>query len=717
MRKCYVLATMMIGCTCAASSATLVKYGSRNIATEQNRAELTLPVTESQLQAMPEAVRQNMSRLNITPMAGLKERDGAHLRAGTSQRQCTFHVKYDPGKVFPMTAQIGLYPRNGSGVTYVPIPSDCMSQNDYEFTADVPDGVYDAIVMFCDQTLTMYLPVAANVDFSTTDRVELDVNGCTAHMWVSPTLSNGVAAQLPVYDNVGYTDEGNVGLAWAVIQFTPPSGVGFIMRNTMYYTEPGKNRFESAGIYTTPGDNGMWLNVNIFMPRHDNVLDVVGHGAGNMVDGALTNTAADYLTAEVDYHHNPSYASLPEGFGAFECRVSDFSDGYYGSDSRQTISADPFEPLDGYNYAFLGYDAAKEITTPIPACVDGYDENMASPFFFTFDTPVYRKDNKAFHSVNQAFTEFERVGGSYRPTIGGHPAFSYFDGESEIKPNASSPLTVINWDLWKQDNSIANSISPFFRGRLGEIRNADRLGLQCAITYNDKELIPTKNFDYYDMHYLWTMEGESNVKYTLHMENANIEIDGIQGVNITDIVANGMASDRCNPIMMFLQTRNSDGKITDRFNEIGEMSLAFAATDVDVDADMNPVFKSCNVKLECAANGTDTWVEVPADIDPELYDVTFGDYYNADFSDFSLGSVNRWYDLRFSLTDECGNSMVQTVPLAFRIETQSGINSVYTDKSDKELRIFDAAGCRHNELQQGLNIVFDSEGNVSKVIR
>ena len=63
----------------------------------------------------------------------------------------------------------------------------------------------------------------------------------------------------------------------------------------------------------------------------------------------------------------------------------------------------------------------------------------------------------------------------------------------------------------------------------------------------------------------------------------------------------------------------------------------------------------------------------------------FGAYYHASLDKVRVKSENGWYDLRVTLTDGNGNSQIQTISPAFKIERSSSLDDISASDAGFEI--------------------------------
>ena len=76
-----------------------------------------------------------------------------------------------------------------------------------------------------------------------------------------------------------------------------------------------------------------------------------------------------------------------------------------------------------------------------------------------------------------------------------------------------------------------------------------------------------------------------------------------------------------------------------------------------------------SLKVEYSPFGADSFKPLAYEEIPELYFMPeFGHFYRAQLDRVNVVSETGWFSLRFTMTDEAGNSQVQTIEPAFSIE-------------------------------------------------
>lgn len=242
-----------------------------------------------------------------------------------------------------------------------------------------------------------------------------------------------------------------------------------------------------------------------------------------------------------------------------------------------------------------------------------------------------------------------------------------------------------------------------FMGRYGEKRNADACDLYSSFSsfLSEEEIedyfsVPTLELQAYAndeliveslRHYnRYEWEDQSlnvdwskcvGAKMKVILTDNNILVDDMKGLNHTELnYDRGNAEDMFPPQLMTIQFRDWNDVIRDRFENAADGVMEFYVGDFDFnDANYKSVASlrgKPEVKLEYAPFGTDDFEELEAVEAPELFFMPgYGYCMRAPLEGVNRASDNKWYAIRVTLTDEAGNSNVQTITPAFRVENPS----------------------------------------------
>lgn len=271
----------------------------------------------------------------------------------------------------------------------------------------------------------------------------------------------------------------------------------------------------------------------------------------------------------------------------------------------------------------------------------------------------------------------------------GHPAFSFTSSKKKAPYGNNAPINAF-MDQTAYQSWADTKISYFeccYVGRYGEVRNVDRINLDAEIKYNGEVICEDYDSIANTFSYFHFVEDRTPAGiYELHFRDSNVSVDGIQGYNDTYIYTDKRKDDGTAPTLQMLQFKNRQGDITDRFPTAAYGILEFAGGDFNFHMQEEPwhTYYDCKpqtVKVEYAPYGTSNYTELEGVTEiPELYTMPgFGYFYRASLAEVKGLSQNGWFNLRFTLTDESGNSQQQVISPAFKITDLTGIATVSAD--------------------------------------
>lgn len=304
-----------------------------------------------------------------------------------------------------------------------------------------------------------------------------------------------------------------------------------------------------------------------------------------------------------------------------------------------------------------------------------------TPLHFGIELPVMKFENDGCR-----FLTFRQTG-SHDSTLG---VYNY-DNMRE-RQYIDNPYLALN----AGENPVFGAATPIvqfsrpserfgysYLGRYGELRSVDYFGQGFSIRLNGKEVWT----DYPDTQLFYTTEDwEPGIAYEkgeweYEMSASNLKVDGLESK--THCLMRFKESDTFTwPTLTALQFRDSDGNITDRFDTGKEGTMIFYGGEWSGNQ-----FFDCTapreLKVEYAPYGSDTYTELEYAEQPDKrFMPAHGNCYEASFAQVTRTSASGWYDLRFTITDNQGNTQQQTVSPAFRIAEFAGIESVNSGQND-----------------------------------
>lgn len=245
-------------------------------------------------------------------------------------------------------------------------------------------------------------------------------------------------------------------------------------------------------------------------------------------------------------------------------------------------------------------------------------------------------------------------GGGVAQVYPGHPRFSFTDKFSYTFGNSCPVLSIKSKDYGTTSSKLLSYI-----GRYGEI-------YETGIDFGDRASEADGDF----------------TKYTFTFDHVNV--DNVKGRNLTVLRYHTTGEDISAPSLQMLRFVNKEDRITDRFDNIGDATLEFAASDFqyhhDTKVAANRFYEHKplkSVEVVCAPHGTEDWQTITPAEDPELFCMpVYGYFFKASLKDVKVAQ-DGWFDLKVILTDQAGNTNTQSImPAFYSKKSSSGIKDV-----------------------------------------
>ena len=302
-----------------------------------------------------------------------------------------------------------------------------------------------------------------------------------------------------------------------------------------------------------------------------------------------------------------------------------------------------------------------------------------------------------------------------------YPPFSFMESTKSGVFGDNCPISIIMLKYRSNHGSYQAHLEPMYVGRYGETRWCDIGSWSWEATYNGE---PMTTIDE------WNVQQEGIYEFTCKDEN--VEVDGLEGRNTTTVYYNTSKEDCIPPTLTMLQFRNADGNVTDRFASGNDGIMEMTAADFNCQfmTDYRGAIYECNpisITVAYSPYGKDSWTELAVEDIPELYNEKgWGYFYRTSLKDVEGAGEKGWFDLRFSMSDEAGNTHVQTVSPAFRIDdlVDTGISQLRIDNGQLTIpgneTVYDVMGRRvadnSSKAMKGIQIVRRQNGDVRKVV-
>lgn len=629
-------------------------------------------------------------------------------------------------------------------------------------TFDLEPGTYDVFAVFAKIEPTSMFGtsihawvIKENVEVTSETTVTLDPNTATNHISMKSYNPNGEQTRvnrIKFIDenyNIETLEKGNVFDVYIDKIFVHEDygslyresiNLGALVEFNPDYPQYGEeDREELLGDFyvNDVSDKYMFQQFRMMMTDDETYSTVIRAKCGETQ--TVTNDYTKYYEDPIKFNYvnspsNEKYAEVPEGGVngvSYFCTINNcMPDIWSGlmADGKwlHTIYFCPPTTVTEYNnimdfgFNFRYVDACY---SQVYDFGDGYPFTVVNAIEVKSQNIFPQTDgNKYVYSDNTTWLTKPKSGD---PLYGlpGAEGLNFDYSNTDLVAGATCPIAISYYydsPQWWAGNSVLPSFDTYYIGQMGEWRGADGLDATLELKADDK--VVATNADELDE---WINSGEPHnpAKLMLSITSRNFKVDGIEGGNDVVCVVDQNKDDHFNPSLTALQFRGADGKVTNRFENAADATMAIMCGDFNQVIDQESEYKSfwfeyddCDVTVECAPNGTEdfTAIEMTKD-DSKFYVPGFGAYYSANLSAVTAESSNGWYDLRVTVKDEAGNYQQQTFGPAFYIgAVPSGITGVKTGNGVEVAR-YTIDGRAINAPQAGVNIVKMSDGTVKKV--
>lgn len=583
----------------------------------------------------------------------------------------------------------------------------------------VPAGQYDIICNFPYQTLLPRWVILEHVDINSDMNITLNPDMATRRISFKDYMPNGEVLRL----DMGHTDE-ETG-QWVVTQ---KGNVVFAdVVNRMYNKEYGIISDGSIGYagYNLDEEMATCADADFFVSEvsdrfvftQDRIAAdadinwyVTHFSTDNCNIGTVENSAEDYVCNETMFDFSP-YGMAHQGYGYSLDHLFIDNQGCLNGGGRPQVSINLEHDKSLIHRTFVNY----------PGCYDPLTQETSVYLPMIFE--MSSQENSRYDAYPLQGSAFMVGDNSEILNVGiGHPltghgltnfAWSTHNGNN-IVTKIFPPHPAFTYNSNRQKNHFGSSCpindvirnNCYYIGQYGEVRFSDNLTLDTTIYYNGNivEQLPEDN-------------GVCEVIYT----NTNIEVEGLDGNNITTIHYDTSLEDITPPTLRMLHFKDGDNDITNCFETSSDGTMEFAAGDYHWipdgwygEFDCQPV----DVMVEYAPYGTEDWSEIAVEEVPELYQMPgWGYFYRGSLAGVTGQAEKGWFDIKFRLVDEAGNWQEQVVSPAFRIDdlAYSSVATVGSGNAHEVAR-YNLAGQRVDASHQGVTIIKMSDGTARKVI-
>lgn len=577
----------------------------------------------------------------------------------------------------------------------------------------LPSGVYDISLVLDDKSkYDSYIIVRPNIEI-TGDQAELSIDPSEAknHITYKMLLPDGNEATINEIKNGGAITEGTIEECDVNVAIFHDHG--YLVRDISFngkYTNKweGDNHIDSHCDFWV---NDLPENYQIGISHRAIMKDGTYVFAYETVNGGLKESKT--LVTDVNKYHKVEnrYADVPESEFSTPDRLYSYAQVFF-YDSRDmdglgfrttsrltsnTCYVNIAEPT------MRNHDTAEMYVMPGYPSVDNGESGYLREFYNLTVPPLSVKDGKIFHHMYHYTNMGSLAPASYQ--TGGsefflgelkseHPRFSWFEDEVKDAVYGSTAPILMFTHIWDYKYKSSSWV-PRFYGRYGEWRDNDICTLETSIVYGDNTVYEG-NYDGFDSWICkYCTSGKPDKTMVATIVNNNTIIDGNTATNKTVITIPGNTDDYIPPTLTMLNFRDKNDMITDRFDKASDGTLEFSASDLQFRMNTfdRPWFecqKLASVRVQYSADGRDEWFDLPVEEDEDMFFAPgFGQFFRGSLSNVTARSDNGWFDLRLTIADSDGNTQVQTLSPAFRIEELASLSENLQDKGSVKVDVTD----------------------------
>lgn len=183
------------------------------------------------------------------------------------------------------------------------------------------------------------------------------------------------------------------------------------------------------------------------------------------------------------------------------------------------------------------------------------------------------------------------------------------------------------------------------------------------------------------------------------VDNRHLFANGVSKSNQTRVDFDLQNDDAMPPTMTFLRVLNGEGGEAIQLTNLSQSSVVFGCADYTSTFDMDwgvfmtSYYSRPTVELLYSTDGAE-WVPLNVVEDESLFHENHGNVFVADLSQLDGQVADQWVSLKFVLTDEAGNSQMQTLENLFyagvfeSVSEVGGLaHSIYPNPFQVEVRI------------------------------
>lgn len=577
----------------------------------------------------------------------------------------------------------------------------------YEFS--VPAGNYTVEAVFGDNSAIVFLQ-----DIEVAGDTEAHVCRDMATETVTPQifLPDGMEGELPVFAGDKVVNEPNLNTMYSRVIVSVGGMAAFA--SSYMFGKGGTTPFEQCPIMVSPlGPNGEIVVTttaesfdgttyycSISSIRGDDIVNKAKFGNAYSNYRRMGNKIS-HTPAFDKYANNQNWTTfdlmtfiggdIPVGGGGYRTRNE--VEVYYCADE---ISEDE-------GFALLRMGSADYVDISKFRLIGLY-------------TPLFGlMDGKPMWLSTQSGSMYNIPDGPRTPHLPVNPYLCVED-RSDLTFGASNAVCVTN-PFFGENYRVIKAGGYF--GNYGESREIDAKLAEVTVSLDGNEVaaIPASQLD--DWARRWASDGHEPGRLTMCFRDSNIEFGNMSGYNICEVSFDESGDDSLPPTLQRLMVGDGDGRFAVMLPSGASPVISMTGGDFVLTTEDEITYATCSpasIEVEIADHASEKWTKVDTEEFPERFLMPgFGYFWEARPGELADG----WWDLRVRLTDDSGNTQVQTLVPCFYIGAQAGIASVARDDIVSGEVYYDLLGRKVSgeEIPPGIYIRSDGVTTSKMIVR
>lgn len=671
------------------------------------------------------------------------------LKAGSSEESIKLTVNWDVSTESDLRDRIILFLIIDENKNYYSLGADeILEYQGQSFDLDIPKGKYYGVMVFTTKTpecdALMKLVLMDETDLS--EDTALTFDGKTAIHRISQKyiLPNGEPADLVDYTGDGTYEGGNCGngTALCMLRILEIPDISWRISNFLESDTPGEFGWGSCRIMC----NDFFVNrasnkFDVYTTMQLQPIDIENQKPSSDIPAVITSKAIPITGTDMTYTQTIGdlVKFIPPVFDRSMAEGTPFPDIFLeyhmrnmclnGTWTDSTIF--PSYLPDGSIMTDLDDNAP--VLFDMSTNEDNYWDSTGVFSFLGIVSPKFlikedgQTDYIMFDNIytRMMYDDIIRVNYITPDMLQGHPFYSFNSNDNIPEFGNSAPILSFPICQSHPDEGTAflfpNDISnPTWVGNFGERRSIDKYNMTFTVKAGDETILdnwsefPWPIFDH-------AMEQHEAHEISMIFDNSNFEIAGLQGRSYAEIKYLEKAEGDINsPSVQMMQFRDGDNRISNRFDnsDVATINISYGDFYYQYDlGDRRFLVSDCDIKVETAPYGTEDYIEIATEQNPELFMMPCWGYFRSGKLTGLGTSSNGWWNIRLTLKDDSGNSNVQTISPAFYAANTdpSGIKDITMAEDGINAVYYNLQGVRIDNPSSGIYIKV-SDGKSRKVV-